>query len=74
MLLLSDKLVIMKIITCALVIIFIITRLSDDNITLTIFNINANALSLIFFINANTLYTTYLVTHRMMRQNQYLMM
>ena len=42
--------------------------------SLTIFNINANALSLIFFINANTLYTTYLVTHRMMRQNQYLMM
>ena len=34
MLLSSDKLVIMKIITCALVIIFIITRLSDDNITL----------------------------------------
>ena len=42
--------------------------------SLTILNINANALSLIFFINANTLYTTYLVTHRMMRQNQYLMM
>ena len=36
MLLSSDKLVIMKIITCALVIIFIITRLSDDNITLLV--------------------------------------
>ena len=35
MLLSSDKLVIMKIVTCALVTIFIITRLSDDNITLT---------------------------------------
>ena len=34
MLLSSDKLVIMKIVTCALVTIFIITRLSDDNITL----------------------------------------
>ena len=36
MLLSSDKLVIMKIITCALVIIFIITRLSEDNITLVL--------------------------------------
>ena len=34
MLLSSDKLVIMKIVTCALVTIFIITHLSDDNITL----------------------------------------
>ena len=36
MLLSSDKLVIMKIVTCALVTIFIITRLSDDNITLSL--------------------------------------
>ena len=43
MLLSSDKLVIMKIITCALVIIFIITRLSDDNITLS-FSSAANCL------------------------------
>ena len=37
MLLSSDKLVIMKIATCALVTIFIITCLSDDNITLLVF-------------------------------------
>ena len=34
MLLSSDKLVIMKIVTCALVTIFIITCLSDNNVTL----------------------------------------
>ena len=33
------------------------------NYSLTIFNINANALSLIFFINANTLVVTNIVVH-----------
>ena len=55
MLLSSDKLVIMKIVTCALVTIFIITRLSDDNITLPILNNNDNALSLLLFSNAQGL-------------------
>ena len=47
MLLSSDELVIMKIVTCALVTIFIITRLSDDNMTL--YTVNSKYSAYVYF-------------------------